>query len=186
MPSSVRLGSRPSAFRMRSYSSEEIPWSRSTSGVIVWILGRGWEHSLLDSWRKGGTSIFACWEGRGKGSASHPGLFVDLSTMGHSHNADHTFVVIYQVQNPPVSYADTPKVFVSFQLLTSGRPRMLRQRFDARKDAGENFIRQGIQLLASRRFEFQGVAIHATGRALSGLPSPSRRGFPSPCGATRR
>src|SRR3546814_5797240 len=34
MPSSVRLGSRPSAFRTRSYSSGESPCSATTWGVI--------------------------------------------------------------------------------------------------------------------------------------------------------
>src|SRR3546814_17037261 len=34
MPSSVRLGSRPSAFRTRSYSSGESPCSETTWGVI--------------------------------------------------------------------------------------------------------------------------------------------------------
>ncbi len=34
------LGSRPSDFRMRSYSSGEMPWSRSTSGVMVGSLAR--------------------------------------------------------------------------------------------------------------------------------------------------
>src|ERR1019366_450759 len=40
MPSSVNVGSRPSDFRMRSYSSAEIPWSRSASGVMAGSLAR--------------------------------------------------------------------------------------------------------------------------------------------------
>src|SRR3974390_2366085 len=34
MPSSVKLGSRPISFRMRSYSSGLSPWAATSSGVI--------------------------------------------------------------------------------------------------------------------------------------------------------
>src|SRR5918911_4366344 len=35
MPSSVKLGSRPISFRMRSYSSGLSPWAATSSGVIL-------------------------------------------------------------------------------------------------------------------------------------------------------
>src|SRR5215475_4261941 len=35
MPSSVKLGSRPISFRMRSYSSGFSPWAATSSGVIL-------------------------------------------------------------------------------------------------------------------------------------------------------
>ena len=34
MPSSVKLGTRPISFRMRSYSSGFSPWAATSSGVI--------------------------------------------------------------------------------------------------------------------------------------------------------
>src|ERR1700712_1239329 len=39
MPSSVKLGTRPISFRMRSYSSGLRPWDATSSGVILGSLG---------------------------------------------------------------------------------------------------------------------------------------------------
>src|ERR1700742_4301927 len=42
MPSSVKLGSRPISWRMRSYSSGFSPWAATSSGVILGsLLGMG-------------------------------------------------------------------------------------------------------------------------------------------------
>src|ERR1700754_5336662 len=39
MPSSVKLGTRPISFKMRSYSSGLRPWDATSSGVILGSLG---------------------------------------------------------------------------------------------------------------------------------------------------
>ncbi len=41
MPSSVKLGTRPISFRMRSYSSGFSPWAATSSGVICGSLRMG-------------------------------------------------------------------------------------------------------------------------------------------------
>src|ERR1700748_2273942 len=43
IPSSVKVGTRPISFRMRSYSSALSPWEATSSGVIL--------GSLADIWR---------------------------------------------------------------------------------------------------------------------------------------
>src|SRR6516164_9441152 len=66
IPSSVNVGVRPSDFRMRSYSSGVIPWSRNSSGVIAVSWAAGFSVSVGFMAIRAGVLIFACPRTRGK------------------------------------------------------------------------------------------------------------------------
>jgi len=68
------------------------------------------------------------------------------------------------LHDAPVAYSDSPFVLVAFELLAAGRQGILAARFDFAHRAGERFVRQRLELLASGSFYLNSIFSHESGR----------------------
>jgi len=77
--------------------------------------------------------------------------------MRNPRNAHKLRAIVNEVQDPPVTYTNAPKISVPFKLLAARRPRVLTKRFH---------LAHGPR----RRLYLDNVATHEDARAESDLP----------------
>jgi len=85
--------------------------------------------------------------------------------MCYPSHADEFPVVIDYVQDSPVAYANTPNIFIAFELFAASRPRILPKRFHFAHSSPQHAIWQVFELFPRRGLYLNDIASHEAARA---------------------